>query len=138
MPNMYYCSDGSRVSEATIKRRYSESLKTKHQYLPVHCEGCSKELAAHNDHTIAKARCKVIHKTELIWNHGNYVSSCPKCHREWEDFKSGDWVYHDNVTERLDFLKKHDPEGFTVRKELTILSLEQRYGSNNNSSKEEV
>lgn len=123
MANMYYCSNGSRVSEASIQARYSKALKAKHAGQDVFiCQGCGAR-AVHNDHTIAKARCKVIHKTELIWNPNNFVSSCAQCHREWENFKSGDWCTHFNSSERLGFLRAHDPEGFTVRVELTTHSL---------------
>ena len=119
MANMYYCSDGTRVSEATIKRRYEESKRDKYEgYSSIQCEGC-EAMSVHNDHTIAKARCKVIHKTELIWHKGNYVRSCEKCHHEWEGFKSGDWVNHKNVESRLQFLKENDPEGYQIRVELT-------------------
>ncbi len=122
--NLSYCSNGERVSEATIQRRYSQSLKEKHEYQRTKiCECCGKRQAMHNDHTIAKARCKVIHKTELIWNPNNYVDSCEICHKEWESFKSGEWVFHLNSGERLRFLKEHDPEGYQVRTELTILIL---------------
>jgi hypothetical protein len=127
MANMYYCSDGSRVSEATIQRRYSASLKEKHEGSSSKvCECCRQRQAIHNDHTIAKARCKVIHKTELIWHPHNYVSSCEQCHREWENFKSGDWTLHFNIVERLFFLKEHDPEGFAVRVELTTFILQRQ------------
>jgi hypothetical protein len=128
MANMYYCSDGSRVSEAAIKARYTRALRDKHSdsggWVMCHC-GC-KSRAVHNDHTIARARCKVIHKTELIWNPKNFESSCEKAHREWENFKSGDWLEHGNVEERLAFLKEHDPEGFRVRIILTKAALDER------------
>ncbi len=126
MANMYYCSDGSRVSEATIQKRYTESKREKYEYqstLP--CGGCNAQ-SVHNDHTIAKARCKVIHKTELIWNKDCYVRSCEICHHQWEGFKSGEWVNHKNVEERLLFLKEHDPEGYQIRVELTKIPLEEK------------
>lgn len=119
----YYCSDGTRVSENTINRKYSEALKEKHLYnSSPRCENCGEQ-AVHNDHTIARARCKVIHKTELIWNPMNFVSSCAKCHTEWENFKSGDWLLHNNVEERLRIVKLYDPEGYKKRIELTKFSL---------------
>lgn len=116
------------VTEVTIVRKYSESLKKKHggMFGSLICEGCGKQRAEHNDHTIAKARCKVIHKTELIWNPKNYVSSCSTCHRQWENFKSGEWIHHLNVEERLLFLKQHDPDGYNTRIELTFSILEQQ------------
>lgn len=114
---MYFCSDGTRVSQATIDRRYSESLKNKYAFAgaaPM-CDGCRKRPSVHSDHTISRARCKVIHKTELIWHPGNYVRSCEECHRGWENIKGLAWVEHLNVEERLLFLKKNDPEGYQLR-----------------------
>lgn len=126
MANMYDCSDGSRVSQATIDRRYAEARKKKYAgtFARLLCESCG-EPGNDNDHTVAQARCKVIHKTELIWNPENFPWSCRKCHREWENFKSGNWTKHGNVEQRLRFLKTHDPEGFIIRIELTTHSLEQ-------------
>ncbi len=126
MANRAFCSDGTRVSEATIKKRYGDSLRDKYEGTgAMPCGGCGA-MSVHNDHTIAKARCKVIHKTELIWHKGNYVRSCEKCHHEWESFKSGEWVNHHNVEERLSFLKEHDIEGYKIRVELTRSALEEK------------
>lgn len=118
---MYKCIDGTRVSEATIKRKYSESLKNKHAgHTAFVCEGCGKQ-AVHNDHTIAKARCKVIHKTELIWDPLNYESSCANCHQEWESYENGEYLKNNNVSHRMDYLKLYDPEGYRVRIQNTKL-----------------
>lgn len=126
MANMYFCSNGTRVSEATIKARYGASLRDKYEgYSSLPCGGCGAQ-SVHNDHTIAKARCKVIHKTELIWNKKCFVRSCEKCHHEWEGFKSGEWVNHLNVEERLTFLKENDPDGYQIRVELTKIALEEK------------
>ncbi len=111
----YECSDGRKVSQATIDRNYSKSLNEKHAGCTMFiCGGCGK-LAHHNDHTISKARCKQIHKTELIWNPENYVNSCHQCHSKWEGYKSGKYLEANNVIERLRFLKEHDPEGYKLR-----------------------
>lgn len=132
-----YCSDGSRVTEATIKANYSASLREKHAGQGSFTCGCGcNGQAVHNDHTIAKARCKVIHKTELIWHPGNYESSCEKSHKEWENFKSGKWIEHANVEKRLAFLKEHDPEGYTKRIELTKLALLQHDNYNDDNRPE--
>lgn len=122
--NRYYCSDGTRVTESTIRANYSNALKEKHKGKGIIICGCGcNRMAIHNDHTIAKARCKQIHKTELIWCHNNFESSCERAHRQWENFKSGEWINHRNMEQRLAFLKKHDPEGYRIRIELTILAL---------------
>lgn len=125
--NLAYCSDGTRVSEATIKSRYTIALREKHAGNPRAMCGCGcKGPAVHNDHTIAKARCKVIHKTELIWHPDNFESSCEKAHTEWEAFKSGEWIKHANVEKRLAFMKEHDPEGYAIRINLTQLALSEK------------
>lgn len=125
--NYSFCSDGTRISEAGIRARYSDALREKHAGNPRAMCGCGcGGPAVHNDHTIAKARCKVIHKTELIWDPENFESSCEKAHREWEDFKSGMWIMHANCNKRLLFLKENDPEGFTVRIQLTQMALEEK------------
>lgn len=121
----YTCSDGERITEATIKRRYSESIKKKHigqEYF--RCEACGRK-AVHNDHTIAKARCKVIGKSELIYDPLNYVDSCASCHEQWESFKSGDWLLHANYENRLEYMRIYDIEGCRKRIELTKMSLEE-------------
>lgn len=86
------------------------------------CGGCGDE-PNDFDHTIAKARCKELHKTELIWSTLNQEFSCRLCHRQWEAYKSGDWINHRNVERRLAFLKEHDPEGYQKRIEFTKASL---------------
>jgi hypothetical protein len=125
--NYYYCSNGSKISEAGIRARYSDALREKHAGNPRPICGCGcGGPAVHNDHTIAKSRCKQLHKAELIWNPENFESSCAIAHDQWEAFKSGMWILHANCSKRLLFLKEHDPEGFTVRITLTQLALEEK------------
>lgn len=120
MANSYLCSDGTRVTQLQINARYSKAIREKHQGNghPT-CECCHKVPANDNDHTISQKRCKEIGKTELIWDHRNFVSSCRKCHNQWESYKSGDYILHKNVVERLGFMMDKDPEGYEIRKELT-------------------
>ena len=116
MAIMYYCSDGTRVNQATIDRKYSEALRRKYADMigiPP-CEACGKQ-SHDSDHTIARARCKELHKTELIWDPDNFPRSCRSCHSSWEDVKGLKWVDHANVLQRLLYLKKHDPEGYNYR-----------------------
>ncbi len=115
------CSNGRYVTQGTINSKYYESKQKKYEGITytLICEGCNLEPSIDNDHTIAQARCKVIHKTELIWNPKNYVRSCRICHREWESYKSGDYLNHKNVVERLIFMRDHDFEGFVARIQFT-------------------
>lgn len=120
---LHYCSDGTRVSEASIGWRLTESHNRMMADNPhPHCGGCDDE-PNDFDHTIAKARCKEIHHTELIWDDDNQVFSCRRCHREWEAYKSGLWIGHKNMEQRLRYLKDHDPEGYQKRIEFTKLAL---------------
>lgn len=122
---LYYCSNGDRIRESAIRLRYTAAIKLKHiGYTVFTCQGCLKAQAVHNDHTIAKARCKILHKTELIWDPRNFEDSCAKCHASWENFKSGEWTLHHNVERRLAFMKEHDPEGYRKRIELTEWALQ--------------
>lgn len=124
---MYTCTNGERITEGNIRRRYAKAIREKHSGngIPM-CEAYPGERAVHNDHTISQKRCKQIHKTELIWNPENFVSSSARAHTEWEAIKGGEWIHHANVEQRLQFLKEHDPEGFNVRIELVNLSLQQQ------------
>lgn len=122
---LHYCSDGSRIKESGIQQKYSIAIRLKHiGYTVFTCQACLKARAIHNDHTIAKARCKVLHKTELIWDPRNFEDSCELCHHQWENFKNGEWTLHHNVEKRLAFLKEHDPEGYRKRIELTEWALQ--------------
>lgn len=119
MPILNYTSTGERISESQIKARYSKSLKEKHSgssYFVCECQGknCTGK-AEHNDHTISRARLKVLHKSELIYDPISYVSSCATCHSEWEGFKSKLYEYHNNYDERMIFLETHDKEGYRKR-----------------------
>ncbi len=124
--NAYTCSDRKRVTQDTIDRNYSLALRGKHAGCTVFvCNGCRREAAVHNDHTIARTRCKKIHKTELIWNPLNFENSCAKCHNEWETFKNGKYIEHLNYNKRMRFLEKFDGEGYILRIALTELFLNQ-------------
>lgn len=123
--NKYKTSTGDMVSQATIDRNYSMSLKAKHAGCAMRlCEGCGYSLAVHNDHTISRKRCKELGLADLIWEPKNFVSSCEKCHHEWEDYKSGNWILHKNVAFRLWFMRKHDHEGFMKRMYLNNVNRE--------------
>jgi hypothetical protein len=109
-------STGELLTDQTIKRRYSQAIKEKHQDSPIKiCQGCGIRKAEHNDHTISQKRCKQIHKSELIYDPDNFVDSCPICHNQWESYKSGEYLDHNNAAERMLFMKQHDPEGYNIR-----------------------
>lgn len=128
MKPTYKCSNDERVTQETIERRYAQSRAEKYQGMTatLMCQAGCGERGNDNDHTISQRRLKDIGKTELIWHPDAYVWNCRNCHRQWENFKSGEWLTHANCSERLLFLKEHDPEGFTIRVTLTQSALQER------------
>ena len=120
--NKSLTTTGERISDATIKRRYSEALKKKHagrpDFKPCQCRGrnCQGQ-AIHNDHTVARARLKEIGKADLIYSLDQYafVDSCDNCHLEWEAYGDGGFLHHVNHEERLEYLRLIDPDGAKVR-----------------------
>lgn len=117
---------GERISEATIKRRYTAALRQKHAGRPDKkmcvCRGdnCQGH-AVHNDHTIARARLKEIGKANLIYSLSQYafVDSCAVCHDEWEAYRDGLCLSHVNYEERMDYMRVHDPERAKIRDQFT-------------------
>lgn len=107
MANRYYCSNGERVSQVTInnrrQKRYSEHFELDC------CAGCGGP-ATCRAHIIAQARCKVLHKTELIWNPENWFLSCNACNSAIESYKSDACYKLFNYNQCLEVLKKYDQE----------------------------
>jgi hypothetical protein len=134
--NVIYTSDGEAINHDVAMRRYSAALARKHEGRSGFgaCAACLERRAVHNDHTIAKARCKHIHKAELIYDPDNFEDSCEICHKEWESYQGGEWLLHHNCEKRLRFLKEHDPEGYQKRVELTDLALQQKVLEENRKS----
>lgn len=121
---LYYCQDGSRVSEKQIQQKYSVAIRQKHVGQDFFtCQACLKARAVDNSHIISKARLKQLHKSDLIWHFKAFFDSCRDCHRKWEEYKSGDWINFANVDQCLKFLKEHDPEGYQKRIEFTKAQL---------------
>lgn len=113
MPIKYYCSNGDRIAEGTIQSRYSKALREKYSGMPTpRCYGCGAP-AAGNAHIIAKARLKVLHKTELIYDPRAFFPACQACNRAIENPKGSDWEKLFNVDECLNFIEKHDLELFS-------------------------
>lgn len=110
MAILYFCSDGARVTQSTIERCYYNARVKKYSGLPTQrCHGCGGDPNG-SAHTIAQARCKVIHKTELIWHPGNFWPACPECNRAIENPKGRSWRLLRNKDECLRFIEIHDPE----------------------------
>lgn len=108
--NTFLCSDGTRVTQAEIDKNYLLVLDTPRN--PV-CEGCDSSRSVCRAHIIARARCKVIGKTELIWDYDNLFDACHACNLAIENPKGKAWKQLKNLDKCLSFIKLHDPELYT-------------------------
>jgi hypothetical protein len=115
MAIMYYCSDGSKLTEGTIKSKLSKAYREKYDgnYHPF-CENCGKK-ATETSHIISKADAKILHKTELIWCHENMMASCRECHIKWENIYNPDWCKFSNIDRLLAVLVEYDIESYNKR-----------------------
>lgn len=109
--NYYRCSDGSKVSEATIQKKLSESYRETYTFNPKpYCMGCGKQ-AAGSAHIIPRARLKEIGRTELIWNPIMYFPACHSCNSKIEGYK-GDFKSLKNWENCLKIMKIYDSETY--------------------------
>ncbi len=107
---MARCSDGSEVSESTIKARYSAMIKVKYQESTVwKCRGCGGAPMG-SAHIIPKARLKYLHLTELIWSPVMIFPACNKCNLICENVSSIEITELNNYEEIKDVMWKYDPE----------------------------
>jgi hypothetical protein len=109
----YECSDGSKVSQATIDKRRSDSYKNRYQGYPQVCEGCGAP-ATCSAHIIPQARCKQLRKTELIWSEENYFPSCYDCNKAIENPKGKEWKDLCNLDNCLTVIMKYDEELYSI------------------------
>lgn len=113
MPNYYYTSTGEKLSDGAINSRWRKEVKG--MMVKYRCEACGKNETNDPDHTISRATCKTLHKTELIWDEKNVSWSCRYCHQQWESYKSGAFSYHRNVKQRMEYTLQYDKQGFLKR-----------------------
>lgn len=118
--NTFLCSDGTRVTQAEINELRKEAYQLYDWQDPIepkkrlNCEGCGiLMLKTSHAHIIPQARCKVIGKTELIWDWKNFFHSCDKCNAAIENPKGKAWRNLKNIDQCLEFIKLHDEELFT-------------------------
>lgn len=117
--NVFYSSDGRRHNQQQVNAQITKCYASMDEEAGQKIYYCSAypgldDIIDH-DHTVAKARCKVLRKTELIWDPENIVYSSRKAHKEWESYQSGEFIKHKNFETRMAFTKLHDPEGFEKR-----------------------
>jgi hypothetical protein len=90
MPNYYNCSDGSKVSQATIDRKRSETYRELYEgeSHPT-CAGCGA-MAQATAHLVPQSVCKKEGKSEYCWLPINMVPACHSCNSRLESYKADD------------------------------------------------
>lgn len=112
------CSDGSMVSQVEIKRKTAETYDKIDLERPKFCQGCGRwDLPLSHSHVIPQARCKILGKTELIWDQDNIRFHCfadsHSCHLKWETGNPVELIKMKDLEQNITYLEQHDPEGFT-------------------------
>jgi len=111
MPIKYKDSEGNEWSQRQIDTKRSWAYRNKYESNPYpRCEETG-ERAQCSSHIISQARCKQLHKTELIWNHDNFFPATYEVNSRWE---SNDKTLK-NYDKYLAFVKLHDLEGYYKR-----------------------
>lgn len=105
----YYCSNGERVSQATIDKRRSDTYRKMYEDGPRWCKGCGGK-AQGSAHIIAQARVKTLHLTELCWSSINIFPACLACNAAIENPKGSAWKKLLNIDECLRVIKMYDLE----------------------------
>lgn len=120
--NTYSCSDGEKMTEEKVRGmlktciNFMDDRRKAANISLFLCDAYNMRMAViDHDHTIAKARCKELGKTELIWDEDNIEYSSRQAHQEWESYKDGAFLNHRNFEKRMNFLKIHDPEMYEKR-----------------------
>jgi len=108
MPNKYTCSDGSKVTEATIKRNLSIAYRQHYFWEPKgSCEGCGINPGQGSAHIVPKARLKQLGLTDYIWKPISFFRSCHSCNTKAENINSAkELLNYDRilqVTKELDY-----------------------------------
>ena len=86
---MANCSNGERVSQATIDRKRSETYRQMYagEAAPM-CWGCGVERAQGSGHLIPQKVAKDNGMAELCWLEENIVPCCHSCNSLLESYKS--------------------------------------------------
>lgn len=84
----YQCSNGERITQSEIEKRYKEVCREIDSEREPMCEGCGSNLKLSHSHIISQKVCKQLGKTELIWDKSNIQLHCfgsyERCHDKWE------------------------------------------------------
>ena len=111
--NTFLCSDGTKVTQAEINVFRAEAYAQRYPVQSATCHGCWKRKAQGSAHVIAQARCKILGKTELIWDPRNFFPACLQCNAAIESPNGKNWKHLLNIDDCLKFIKQEDPELFT-------------------------
>jgi len=111
----YKTTTGEELTQTQINSRRAKAYSENTKPIESMCKCCDKRHAEHRDHSISQARCKQLHKVELIWDPLNWSLSCSVCHNSWESYKNSAFKEHKNYSIRMNFVKLHDPEGYRKR-----------------------
>lgn len=110
MANYYKCSNGERVTQATIDKRLSEAYRERYENGFACCEETGLR-AEGSSHIVSQKRCKQLHKTELIWTLDNFFPALNSVNSRWEN---NDQTLK-NYWKYMEIVKKYDPEGYNKR-----------------------
>jgi hypothetical protein len=112
MPNYYNCSNGERVSQATIDTRRSKTYKSLYagEPHPV-CAGCNGK-AEGSAHLIPQKIAKDSGIAELCWSKENIVPACFKCNSLLESYKDEEVKKLFCYQQLLDITEKYLPQRF--------------------------
>lgn len=102
---------GRAYTQAVIDRKRSEAYRKRYEGNPHPLCEETGVYAQGSSHIISQARCKQLHKTELIWDFGNFFPATHVVNLRWE---SNDTTLK-NYWKYMEYLKKHDPEGYEKR-----------------------
>jgi hypothetical protein len=95
MPNYYKCSNGEKVSQATIDRRRSETYRRLYEGEPHPNCGCGVPSQG-TAHWVPQKICKDNGIAEYCWLEVNMVPACYKCNSKIENITVAspeDWFY---------------------------------------------
>lgn len=113
--NRFRCSTGELVTGQEINERLKVAYNSIDQSREPVCQGTGRsDLPLSHSHTISQARCKVLGKTELIWDEDNIelesMGDSNAAHVIWENGNLEQKKTLLNFTRKLQYIKLHDLE----------------------------
>ncbi len=112
--NHYKTSNG-RVSKNIIDARVKEAKQALVDSVEHYCHATGRtDERLDCSHIISVKRCQEIGKSELAWDVNNLQLEGRTAHHHWESWEAyiEEIRKHDNLMTKLEYIKKHDPEGY--------------------------